>query len=148
MAQRGLNKVQIIGNLGKDPEIKSMPSGDMVANVTIATSETWNDKNSGEKKETTEWHRVVFFGKIAEIVQQYLKKGSKVYVEGKLKTRKWQNQQGQDVYTTEIIVDMAGQMQMLDSRDPAPQQPAQYTQNNGHQDQGGGYDGYQHNQQM
>ena len=116
MAQRGVNKVILLGNLGKDPEIKYMPNGNAVANITLATSETWNDKNTGEKQEKTEWHRVVFFGKLAEIVGQYLKKGSKIYVEGKLQTRKWQGQDGQDRYTTEVVVDIGGTMQMLDSR--------------------------------
>ena len=117
MAQSGINKVILIGNLGKDPEVKYMPSGDAVANITLATSETWNDKSSGEKKEKTEWHRVVFFGKLAEVVGQYLKKGSKVYVEGQLQTRKWQGQDGQDRYTTEVVVrGFNGTMQMLDSR--------------------------------
>ena len=113
MAQRGVNKVILLGNLGKDPEIKYMPNGNAVANITLATTETWNDKSSGEKKEKTEWHRIVFFGKLAEIVGQYLKKGSKIYIEGKLQTRKWQGQDGQDRYTTEIV---AEQMQMLGSR--------------------------------
>jgi single-strand DNA-binding protein len=117
MAQSGINKVILIGNLGKDPEVKYMPSGDAVANITLATSDTWNDKSSGEKKEKTEWHRVVFFGKLAEIVGQYLKKGSKVYVEGQLQTRKWQGQDGQDRYTTEVVVrGFNGTMQMLDGR--------------------------------
>jgi len=131
MAQRGVNKVILLGNLGKDPEIKYMPNGNAVANITLATSETWNDKSSGEKQEKTEWHRVVFFGKLAEIVGQYLKKGSKIYVEGKLQTRKWQGQDGQDKYTTEVVVDIGGTMQMLDSRGegagsaPAQSAPAQ-----------------------
>jgi single-strand DNA-binding protein len=116
MAQRGVNKVILLGNLGKDPDIKYMPNGNAVANITLATSETWKDKNTGEQQEKTEWHRVVFFGKLAEIVGQYLKKGSKIYVEGKLQTRKWQGQDGQDRYTTEVVVDMGGSMQMLDSR--------------------------------
>lgn len=117
MAQRGVNKVILLGNLGKDPEIKYMANGNAVANITLATSETWNDKSSGEKKEKTEWHRVVFFGKLAEIVGQYVKKGSKIYIEGKLQTRKWQGQDGKDNYTTEVVVDgMGGTMQMLDSR--------------------------------
>ena len=117
MAQSGVNKVILIGNLGKDPEVKYMPSGDAIANITLATSDTWNDKSSGEKKEKTEWHRVVFFGKLAEIVGQYLKKGSKVYVEGQLQTRKWQGQDGQDRYTTEVVVrGFNGTMQMLDGR--------------------------------
>ncbi|MFB1485513.1 MULTISPECIES: single-stranded DNA-binding protein [unclassified Thiocapsa] len=112
----GVNKVILIGNLGADPEVRYMPSGDAVASVSIATSETWKDKNTGEKQERTEWHKVVFFGKIAEIVKQYLHKGSKIYVEGKLRTRKWQGQDGQDRYTTEVVVDVGGTMQMLDSR--------------------------------
>jgi single-strand DNA-binding protein len=116
MAQRGVNKVILLGNLGKDPDIKYMPNGNAVANVTLATSETWKDKSSGEQQEKTEWHRVVFFGKLAEVVGQYLKKGSKIYVEGKLQTRKWQGQDGQDRYTTEVVVDIGGTMQMLDSR--------------------------------
>jgi single-strand DNA-binding protein len=117
MAQSGINKVILIGNLGKDPEVKYMPSGDAVANITLATSESWNDKSTGEKKEKTEWHRVVFFGKLAEVVGQYCKKGSKIYVEGKLQTRKWQGQDGQDRYTTEVVVQgFNGTMQMLDSR--------------------------------
>lgn len=110
---RGINKVILIGNLGQDPEVKYMPNGGAVANVTIATSESWKDKNTGETQEKTEWHRVVFFRRLAEIVGEYLKKGSKVYIEGKLQTRKWQDQSGNDRYTTEII---ANEMQMLDSR--------------------------------
>ncbi|HEC18383.1 MAG TPA: single-stranded DNA-binding protein [Gammaproteobacteria bacterium] len=110
---RGVNKVILIGNLGQDPEVKYMPNGGAVTNVTIATSESWKDKNTGEQKENTEWHRVVFFRRLAEIAGEYLKKGSKVYIEGKLQTRKWQDQQGNDRYTTEII---ANEMQMLDSR--------------------------------
>jgi single-strand DNA-binding protein len=113
MASRGVNKVILIGNLGQDPEVRYMPNGNAVANVTLATSESWKDKNSGELQEKTEWHRVVFFRRLAEIVGEYLKKGSKVYVEGRLQTRKWQDQNGQDRYTTEIVAD---QMQMLDSR--------------------------------
>lgn len=117
MAQIGVNKVILVGNLGKDPEVKYMPSGDAVANITLATSESWNDKSTGEKKEKTEWHRVVFFGKLAEIVGQYCKKGSKLYVEGQLKTRKWQDQSGQDRYSTEVVVQgFNGTMQMLDSK--------------------------------
>ena len=110
---RGVNKVILIGNLGQDPEVKYMPSGGAVTNVTVATSESWKDKNTGEQKENTEWHRVVFFRRLAEIAGEYLKKGSKVYIEGKLQTRKWQDQSGNDRYTTEII---ANEMQMLDSR--------------------------------
>jgi single-strand DNA-binding protein len=114
----GVNKVILIGNLGAEPEVRYMPSGDAVANVNIATSETWKDRQTGEKQERTEWHRVVFFGKIAEIVKQYLHKGSKIYVEGKLRTRKYQKD-GQDHYSTEIVVDINGTMQMLDSRQGA-----------------------------
>ncbi|MCU7906897.1 MAG: single-stranded DNA-binding protein [Candidatus Thiodiazotropha sp. (ex Epidulcina cf. delphinae)] len=110
---RGINKVILIGNLGRDPETRYMPSGGAVTNVTLATSESWKDKNSGEQQERTEWHRVVFFNRLGEIAGEYLKKGSKVYVEGSLRTRKWQGQDGQDRYTTEIV---AGEMQMLDSR--------------------------------
>jgi single-strand DNA-binding protein len=116
----GVNKVIILGNLGKDPEVRFMPNGGGVANLTIATSETWKDKQTGEQKEKTEWHRVVMFGKLAEIAGEYLKKGSKVYIEGALQTRKWANQQGQDQYTTEIVVQgFNGTMQMLDSRGQA-----------------------------
>ena len=110
---RGINKVILIGNLGQDPDVKYMPNGGAVANVTVATSESWKDKNTGEMQERTEWHRVVFFRRLAEIAGEYLKKGSKVYIEGKLQTRKWQDQSGNDRYTTEII---ANEMQMLDSR--------------------------------
>lgn len=113
MASRGINKVIIVGNLGQDPETRHMPSGGAVTNVSIATSETWKDKQTGEQRENTEWHRVVFFNRLAEIAGEYLKKGSKVYVEGRLQTRKWQGQDGQDRYTTEIV---ANEMQMLDSR--------------------------------
>ncbi len=109
---RGVNKVILIGNLGKDPEVKYFPNGDAFCNVTIATSESWNDKQSGEKKERTEWHNVVFTRKLAEIAGQYLKKGAKVYVEGSLRTRKWEKD-GIDRYTTEILVN---DMQMLDGR--------------------------------
>lgn len=110
---RGVNKVILFGNLGRDPETRFMPSGVAVTNVTIATSETWKDKNTGQAQKRTEWHRVVFFNRLAEIAGEYLKKGSKVYVEGALRTRKWQDQSGQDRYTTEII---GNEMQMLDSR--------------------------------
>ncbi len=110
---RGVNKVILIGNLGQDPEVRYMPNGGAVANVTIATTESWKDKNTGEPQERTEWHRVVFYRRLAEIAGEYLKKGSKVYVEGRLQTRKWQDRDGNDRYTTEII---ANEMQMLDSR--------------------------------
>jgi len=111
---RGVNKVILVGNLGKDPEVRYSPNGQAVANITIATSESWKDKNTGDKQEKTEWHRVVFFGKLAEIAGEYLKKGGQVYVEGRLQTRKWQDKEGQDRYTTEIV---ANEMQMLGSRE-------------------------------
>lgn len=110
---RGVNKVILVGNCGQDPEVRYMPSGGAVTNLSIATSESWKDKNTGDQQERTEWHRVVFFNRLAEIVEQYVKKGTKLYVEGSLRTRKWQGQDGQDRYTTEIV---ASEMQMLDSR--------------------------------
>jgi len=129
----GVNKVIIVGNLGKDPEVKFMPSGEAVANITVATSESWKDKQTGEQKEKTEWHRVVMFGKLAEISGEYLKKGSKVYLEGKLQTRKWTNQQGQDQYTTEIVLQgFNGVMQMLDGKQQGQQQESS-------QQKGGGF---------
>src|SRR5210317_295238 len=128
---RGVNKVILVGNLGKDPEIKYTASGAAIANLTIATSDSWNDKQTGEKVEKTEWHRVVAFQRLAEIMGEYLKKGSQVYIEGKLQTRKWQDQNGQDRYTTEIV---ANDMQMLGSRGDA-----------GGAQQGGG--GFRQNQQ-
>jgi len=109
---RGINKVILVGNIGQDPETKYMPNGNAVTNASVATSESWKDKD-GSKQERTEWHRVVFFNKLGEIAGQYLKKGSKVYIEGSLRTRKWQDQSGQDKYTTEIV---ASDMHMLDSR--------------------------------
>lgn len=119
---RGVNKVILIGNLGNDPETKYLPSGGAVTNITVATSESWKDKQTGQQQDRTEWHRVVFFNKLAEIAGEYLRKGSKVYVEGSLRTRKWQDQSGQDRYSTEIV---ASEMQMLDSKpDAARQQPA------------------------
>lgn len=110
---RGVNKVILVGHLGQDPEVKYMPSGAAVANVSLATTESWKDKNSGEKQERTEWHRVVFFARLAEIAGEYLRKGSQVYVEGRLQTRKWQAKDGSDRYTTEIV---ASDMQMLGGR--------------------------------
>lgn len=110
---RGVNKVILVGNLGKDPEVRYMPSGSAAANVTLATSESWKDKQTGEQKERTEWHNIVFFGRLAEIAGEYLKKGSQIYVEGSLRTRKWQDKSGNDRYTTEIV---ANEMQMLGSR--------------------------------
>lgn len=135
MSKGSVNKVILVGNLGQDPEIRYLPDGSPVANANLATSESWMDKNSGQRQERTEWHRVVFFGKIAEVVENHVKKGSKLYVEGKLQTRKWQDQAGQDRYTTEIIVDgFTGQMQMLDSlpsnRPPLVGQPNPPSSNN------------------
>ncbi len=112
MATKGVNKVIIVGNLGNDPEVKNLPNGGVVANLSVATSESWKDQQ-GQPQERTEWHRITMYRRLAEIAGEYLKKGSKVYLEGKLQTRKWQDQQGNDRYTTEIIAD---QMQMLDSR--------------------------------
>lgn len=150
MASRGINKVILVGNLGQDPEIRYMPNGGAVANITIATSESWRDKATGEQREKTEWHRVSLFGKLAEVAGEYLRKGSQVYIEGQLQTRKWQDQNGQDRYTTEVVVQgFNGVMQMLGSaqggqqrqqpqqqggwgqpQQPAQQQPQQY-QNQG-----------------
>lgn len=123
MASGSVNKVILIGNLGAEPEVRHLPSGDSVANVRLATSEQWRDKATGETRERTEWHSVVFFGKLAEIVRQYLHKGSKIYVEGKLRTRKWQDKDGQDRYTTEVVVDISGTMQMLDGREQGNRDP-------------------------
>lgn len=113
MASRGVNKVILVGNLGQDPEVRYMPNGGAVANITLATSEIWRDKATSEKKEKTEWHRIVLFGKLAEVAGEYLRKGSQVYIEGALQTRKWQDQSGQDRYTTEVVVNVGGTMQML-----------------------------------
>ncbi|MCQ8879177.1 single-stranded DNA-binding protein [Pseudoalteromonas shioyasakiensis] len=131
---RGVNKVILVGNLGQDPEVRYMPNGNGVANITLATSDSYKDKNTGQMVDKTEWHRVVFFGKLAEIVGEYCRKGSQIYVEGKLQTRKWTDQQGQEKYTTEIVVDgFTGQMQMLGAR--------------GGDQQGGGYQGGQQQSQ-
>ena len=119
---KGINKVILVGNLGKDPEVRYSPSGGAVASISVATSESWKDKNTGNQETRTEWHRVVAFKRLAEIMGEYLKKGSKVYIEGKLQTRKWQDQNGQDRYTTEIV---ASEMQMLDSKQNQGQQAAQ-----------------------
>jgi len=110
---RGINKVIVVGNLGQDPETRYMPSGSAVTNFTVATNESWKDKQTGEQKDRTEWHRVAMFGRLAEIAAEYLRKGSQVYIEGKLRTRKWQDRDGKDRYTTEIIAD---EMQMLGGR--------------------------------
>lgn len=142
MASRGVNKVILVGNVGNDPEVRYMPNGNAVANVSVATSETWKDKNTGDQQEKTEWHRVVFFNRLAEIVEQYVKKGSKLYLEGRLQTRSW-DQDGVKRYTTEIV---ANEMQMLDSRGASQGdsnfgqgQPAQSQQPQSQpQNQGGG----------
>ncbi len=130
---RGVNKVILIGNLGGDPEVRYMPNGGAVANITVATSEQWKDKQTGETQERTEWHRVVLYRRLAEIAGEYLRKGSKVYIEGRLQTRKWQDQNGNDRYTTEIV---ANEMQMLDSRGGAGS--ASFNQQPPAQNQGGG----------
>lgn len=131
MASRGINKVIILGTLGQDPEVKYMPSGGAVCNISIATSEQWNDKATGEKKEQTEWHRVVIFGKLAEVAGEYLRKGSQVYVEGKLRTRKWTDQSGNEKYTTEIVLQpMNGVMQMVGGKREDAGQQRQQSGNN------------------
>lgn len=133
---RGINKAILIGNLGVDPETRHTAGGNAVTNIRIATSESWRDRQSGEQQERTEWHRVVLFGKLGEIAGEYLRKGSKVYIEGRIQTRKWQGQDGQDRYTTEIV---ANEMQMLDSRGGGGG-GAPYS-DNGPSQGGGGYDG-------
>ena len=142
----GVNKVILIGNLGNDPDMRYMPNGEPVANISIATSETWNDKNTGEKREKTEWHRVVAYRRTAEIIGQYTRKGSKLYVEGRLQTRKWTDQSGQQRYTTEIVAD---NIQMLDSRsggegsfggNGSGNYPGNRSNSGGYGQQGGGYD--------
>ncbi|MDQ7015137.1 MAG: single-stranded DNA-binding protein [Gammaproteobacteria bacterium] len=145
MMARGINKVILVGNLGNDPEVKYMPSGSAVANITLATSRSWKDKQTGQQQEETEWHRVSFFGRLAEVVGEYLKKGSQVYIEGRLRTRKWQDKAtGADRYSTEIV---ANEMQMLGGRTGgsaeyqapqqqyAPRQPQQAPQQQGMQQQ-------------
>lgn len=122
---RGVNKVILVGNLGADPEVRYMPSGGAVTNITVATSDAWKDKKTGEAQERTEWHRVVLFNRLAEIAGEYLRKGGKIYIEGSLRTRKWQDQSGVERYTTEIV---ANEMQMLDSRGAAQSSaPSQQT---------------------
>jgi single-strand DNA-binding protein len=130
---RGINKVILVGNLGKDPEVRFMPNGGAVANVTIATSESWKDKQTGQQNEKTEWHQVVFFNRLAEIVGEYLKKGSQVYVEGKLQTRKWEDKNGNERYTTEIV---ANEMQMMGGRGQSQGGTPQQGGNQGGQQQG------------
>lgn len=132
---RGVNKVILVGNAGADPEVRYMPNGNAVTTITLATSESWKDKQTGQQQDRTEWHRVVFFGRLAEIAGEYIRKGSQVYVEGQLRTRKWQGQDGQDRYTTEIVVDINGNMQLLGG---APQ--------GGNQGGQGGYDQYDQSQ--
>jgi len=135
MSSKGVNKVILVGNLGQDPEVRYQPSGGAVANLSIATSESWRDKQTGENKEQTEWHRVVLFGKLAEVAGEYLRKGSQVYIEGKLRTRKWQDQAGQEKYTTEVVVNVGGVMQMLGGKQDSGQQqkPQQNKQSGGMQ---------------
>lgn len=123
MASRGVNRVTILGNLGNDPEVKYTASGGAIANLTVATSESWNDKATGEKRESVEWHRVVLFGKLAEVAGEYLRKGSQVYIEGQLRTLKWADQSGQEKYTTEIVVGMNGVMQMIGGKQDGKPQP-------------------------
>lgn len=122
MSSKGVNKVILVGNLGQDPEVRYMPNGGAVASLRLATSETWRDKQTGELKEVTEWHSVVVFGKLAEVAGEYLRKGSQVYIEGRLRTRKWQDQSGQDRYSTEVVVNVGGTMQMLGGKQGAQQQ--------------------------
>ncbi|ELY4607654.1 single-stranded DNA-binding protein [Cronobacter turicensis] len=130
MAQRGVNKVILVGNLGQDPEVRYLPNGGAVANLRLATSESWRDKQTGEMKEVTEWHSVVLYGKLAEVAGEYLRKGSQVYIEGQLRTRKWQAQDGSDRYSTEVAVKVGGTMQMLGGGQ---------SQQNGQQRQQGGW---------
>lgn len=133
MASRGVNKVILVGNLGNDPEVRYLPNGGAVANMTLATSESWRDKATGEQKEKTEWHRVVLFGKLAEVAGEYLRKGSQVYIEGKLTTRKWTDQSGIEKYTTEIHVNVGGTMQMLGGKQGeavSQQRPSASVRNN------------------
>lgn len=138
MASRGVNKVILVGNLGDDPTVRYMPNGGAVANMTIATSESWRDKATGEQREKTEWHRVALFGKLAEVAGEYLHKGSQVYIEGQLQTRKWQDQSGQDRYTTEVVVQgFNGVMQMLGGRQQGQGGQGGQQQQSGGQQQGG-----------
>ncbi|WP_348765794.1 single-stranded DNA-binding protein [uncultured Salinisphaera sp.] len=144
MASRGINKAILIGNLGADPETRYTAGGTAVTNVNLATSDTWRDKSSGEMQERTEWHRVVFFARLAEVAGEYLRKGSKIYVEGRIQTRKYQNKDGQDVYTTEIV---GNEMQMLDTKGGSGGGSAPFGGGGGQQQrppqQGGGYGGGQ-----
>lgn len=147
---KGINKVILIGNLGNDPEVRYLPSGAEVTNISLATSESWTDKNSGQKQEKTEWHRVTFFNKLAGVASKYLRKGSKVYIEGSLRTSKYQDQNGQDRYSTDVI---AREMQMLDSKpqgqqQQGQQQPSQQFQGQQQQSYQGQKQGYQQGQQQ
>ena len=135
MSSRGVNKVILVGNLGNDPEVRYMPNGGAVANLTLATSESWRDKQTGETKEKTEWHRVVLFGKLAEVAGEYLRKGSQIYIEGKLNTRKWTDQAGVEKYTTEIHVNVGGTMQMLGGKQDGGQGNKPQQQGRQHQSQ-------------
>ncbi|WP_086956866.1 single-stranded DNA-binding protein, partial [Xenorhabdus innexi] len=127
MSSRGINKVILVGYLGQDPEIRYLPTGGTVATLSLATSDSWRDKQTGELREKTEWHRIVIFGKLADIAAEYLQKGAQVYIEGQLKTRKWQDNQGQDRYSTEVVVNVNGSMQMLGSRGEAKNATPQQT---------------------
>ncbi|EOW2397086.1 single-stranded DNA-binding protein [Cronobacter sakazakii] len=127
MSSRGVNKVILVGNLGQDPEVRYMPNGGAVTSLRLATSESWRDKQTGEMKEVTEWHSVVLYGKLAEVAGEYLRKGSQVYIEGQLRTRKWQDQSGQDRYSTEVVVNVGGTMQMLGGKQQSDQ-PKQQSQ--------------------
>ena len=130
MANRGINRVILVGHLGQDPEVRYMPNGNAVANFSVATSESWKDKQTGETRDRTEWHRVVVFGKLAEIAGEYIKKGTQVYLEGQLQTRKWQDQSGQDRYTTEVVINpLGGTLQMLGSRENGADERGHNTQN-------------------
>ncbi len=149
MATRGVNKVILVGNLGQDPEVRYTPGGAAITNISIATSDSWKDKNTGQMQEKTEWHRVVFFGKLAEIAGEYLHKGSQVYVEGKLQTRKWQDKQGQDRYSTEVVVDgFNGIMQMLGGRGEGGGAPMGGGRPQQQQQQQAPQQNYQQNQQQ
>lgn len=144
----GINKVILVGNIGKDPEVRYTPSNDAVVNATLATSETWKDKNTGQKQEKTEWHRITIFGGLAKIAAEYVHKGSKVYIEGKLVTRKWQDKNGQDRYTTEVVVDgFSGTLQMLDSKGSGGQDQNQNNQQQNNQNNQQGNQGNQQNNQ-
>ncbi|HED1216578.1 TPA: single-stranded DNA-binding protein [Enterobacter asburiae] len=138
MSSRGVNKVILVGNLWQDPEVRYLPSGGAVCSLTLATSESWRDKATGEQKEHTEWHRVVLFGKLAEVAGEYLRKGSQVYIEGQLRTRKWTDQAGVEKYTTEVVVNVGGTMQMLGGRQAGGAPAGGDRQNSNQSQQSGG----------